>query len=274
MDTTNNENNNYQQENSTADIPQVTTTQVVETSVPTFSMKSPTEFLNVCQTISTLVDEATFEVTSEGLTFRGMDPSHVALIDMNLPRESFEVFECQSAVKFGVRIDAIVNTLKKFDALDPLTITIDGSMLILKQYEITARHRLIESTGGSTPLPKLNFNAQFSMGLGLKKFLKFLDLSEYVTLNSSQMSVRLESKDDYGEYNSEYTTADNLEEVLVKEDSKATYSNEYLKKVLRVLAPMKKSVKFEYSTKMPLRLEVRPTMYATIHFYLAPRVQD
>ena len=242
--------------------------------VPTFTMKSPTEFLNVCQTISTLVDEATFEVTNEGLTFRGMDPSHVALIDMNLPKESFEVFECQNAVKFGVRIDAIVNTLKKFDALDPLTITIEDNMLIMKQYEITARHRLIESTGGQTPLPKLHFNAQFSMGLGLKKFLKFLDLSEYVTLNSSQMSVRLESKDDYGEYNSEYTTADNLEEVLVKEDSKATYSNEYLKKVLRVLAPMKKSVRFEYSTKMPMRIEVRPTMYSKIHFYLAPRVQD
>ena len=34
----------------------------------------------IISAISTLVEEATFVATAEGITFRGMDPSHVALL--------------------------------------------------------------------------------------------------------------------------------------------------------------------------------------------------
>ena len=39
----------------------------------------------IISAISTLVEEATFVATAEGITFRGMDPSHVALIDISWP---------------------------------------------------------------------------------------------------------------------------------------------------------------------------------------------
>ena len=38
------------------------------------------EWKAIISAISTLVEEATFEATVEGISFRGMDPSHVALI--------------------------------------------------------------------------------------------------------------------------------------------------------------------------------------------------
>ncbi|MGC1929096.1 MAG: hypothetical protein WA667_08985, partial [Candidatus Nitrosopolaris sp.] len=40
--------------------------------------RSPDEWKVIVSAISTLVDEATFEATVEGISFRGMDPSHVA----------------------------------------------------------------------------------------------------------------------------------------------------------------------------------------------------
>ena len=36
------------------------------------------EWKAVISAVSTLVEEATFEATVEGISFRGMDPSHVA----------------------------------------------------------------------------------------------------------------------------------------------------------------------------------------------------
>ena len=38
------------------------------------------EWKAVISAVSTLVEEATFEATVEGISFRGMDPSHVALM--------------------------------------------------------------------------------------------------------------------------------------------------------------------------------------------------
>ena len=63
----------------------------------------------IISAISTLVEEATFVATAEGITFRGMDPSHVALIDISWPNSAFEKYECDSDIKFGVRIDEFSN---------------------------------------------------------------------------------------------------------------------------------------------------------------------
>jgi len=54
-----------------------------------FKLHQP-EFEQVVKSISTIVEEATFNVSPEGITFRGMDPSHVALIDISLPNAMFE----------------------------------------------------------------------------------------------------------------------------------------------------------------------------------------
>ncbi len=59
-----------------------------------FSAKTSTsdEWKAIISAISTLVEEATFEATVEGISFRGMDPSHVALIDISWPNSAFEKY--------------------------------------------------------------------------------------------------------------------------------------------------------------------------------------
>ena len=64
--------------------------------------KSPDQWKIITSAISTLVDEATFEATTEGISFRGMDPSHVALIDIFWPNSAFDSYKCDSELKFGV----------------------------------------------------------------------------------------------------------------------------------------------------------------------------
>lgn len=71
------------------------------------------EWKAILSAISTLVEEATFEATAEGISFRGMDPSHVALIDISWPNSAFEKYECDGAIKFGVRIDEFSKLIKR-----------------------------------------------------------------------------------------------------------------------------------------------------------------
>ena len=52
------------------------------------------EWKAIAAAVKTLVEEATFEANVEGLTFRAMDPSHVALVDLSLPNSSFSSFDC------------------------------------------------------------------------------------------------------------------------------------------------------------------------------------
>jgi proliferating cell nuclear antigen len=243
--------------------------------------KSPEEWRAVISAISTLVDEATFEATVEGISFRGMDPSHVALIDIHWPNSAFEAYECDTALKFGVRVDEFSKMIRRADKKDAVEITVgDDSMLHIKisnSYRREYKMRLIESSASSTPLPKLTFNSKVVLTAGaFDKILSDVQvISEYISIESEPKKVEFSGKGDSGEADIILDSgSEGLEELSIQEDSKATYSLDYLSKITKAVSTAGGSIAAEYSSKMPLRLEFRVANVGRIHFYLAPRVQD
>ncbi|MFB5598817.1 MAG: proliferating cell nuclear antigen (pcna) [Nitrososphaeraceae archaeon] len=239
------------------------------------------EWKAIASAISTIVDEATFEASVEGISFRGMDPSHVALIDIFWPNSAFEKYECESLIKFGVRIDEFAKLIKRSEKKDSIEITINQeSMLLIKiknGYKKEYKMRLIESSSSSTPLPKLSFNSKIV--LSYSAFDKILSdiqvLSDYITIDSKSENVHFLGRGDSGEANIALEPkSEGLEELISKEDSLATYSIDYLLKITKAISTVGGSVIAEYSSKMPLRLEFTVAGVGRIHFYLAPRIQD
>ena len=167
--------------------------------------KSPDEWKAVASAISTLVDEATFEAAAEGISFRGMDPSHIALIDIHWPNHAFEKYECDSLVKFGIRVDEFSKLIKRADKKDAVEISIgDDSMLHLKMsnsYKREYKSRLIESSASSTPLPKLNFNSKAVFtAIAFDKVLSDVQVvSEYISIESKSGRITFSGRGDSGE---------------------------------------------------------------------------
>ena len=243
--------------------------------------KSTEEWKAVTSAISTLVDEATFEANVEGISFRGMDPSHVALIDIHWPNSTFESFECDSAIKFGVRIDELLKIIRRGDKKDSVEISLgDDSTLLIKMYNGYLREykmRLIESSASATPLPKLSFNTKAVLVAGsFDRILSDINIvSEYLSVKSESSAVHFSGKGDSGEAEIVLDPkSEGLEELVVKEQSIATYSIDYLSKITRAISTVGGSIAAEFSSKMPIRLEFRVLNIGRIHFYLAPRVQD
>jgi len=46
-------------------------------------------------TVGSLVDEAKLNVTEDGIQIKAVDPSHVAMIETNLSKSAFDVFEAK-----------------------------------------------------------------------------------------------------------------------------------------------------------------------------------
>ncbi len=238
------------------------------------------EWKAVISAISTLVEEATFEATGEGIAFRGMDPSHVALIDISWPNSAFEKYVCDEDVKFGVRIDEFSKLIKRSDKKDNIEISISEDKLLLvtigknKKYKM----RLIESSATDTPLPKITYNAK--VAVTSSEFDKILGdiqvVSEYLTINANPTTAEFSGRGDSGEA---IITLEKgmpgMPEIEVKEDSNATYSLEYLNSIVKAISStVADTVVCEYSSKMPLRLEFKVANIGRIHFYLAPRVES
>ncbi|MEM3383353.1 MAG: proliferating cell nuclear antigen (pcna) [Nitrososphaerales archaeon] len=240
---------------------------------------TPEEWKIVSSAISTLIEEATFEATPEGISFRAMDPSHIALIDLLWPKSAFEKYECDKPFKFSIKIDDFIKLIKRADAKDSIEITTSDEMLILRIFNNYKREfslHLIESTYGPTPLPKLSFNVRAIVNE--RTFERILNdvsaISDHITIEASKDRLIFSGKSDIGSGSIilERTIQDLLE-LDVKEDSKATYSIEYILKIIKNTAS--DTVLLEYSTKMPMRLELKLSdLGGRLHFYLAPRIEE
>jgi proliferating cell nuclear antigen len=246
-----------------------------------FSAKTNTsnEWKAIISAISTLVEEATFEATVEGVSFRGMDPSHVALIDISWPNSAFEKYSCDGDIKFGVRIDEFSKIIKRAEKSESVEINIsEDSMLRVsigknKKYKM----RLIESSVSDTPLPKITYDSKIALSSArLDKILGDIEVvSDYLSIKTTSKNVEFSGKGDSGEATIilEKDTEE-LEEISVTQESTGTYSLEYLNPIVKAMGGAAGSIICEFSSAKPLRIEFKVTNIGRIHFYLAPRVES
>lgn len=233
----------------------------------------------VVSAISTLVEEATFEATTEGITFKGMDPSHVALIDISWPNSAFAAYSCDSEIKFGVRVDELSKLVKRASKTDDieLQITEDNQLLLTigsnKRYKV----RLIEGSASETPLPKIGFDAKVVLPYtSLDRILGDVEVvSEYLTMSVGEGKAAFSGRGDSGEAAIDMAEGDgDIAAMSGEQKSEGTYSLEYLIPVVRAVGSASENITCEFSSAKPLRVGFTIANMGHIHFYLAPRVEN
>ncbi|MFP6577448.1 MAG: proliferating cell nuclear antigen (pcna) [Candidatus Nitrosopelagicus sp.] len=237
------------------------------------------EWKAVISSITTLVEEATFEATVEGITFRGMDPSHVALIDISWPNSAFEKYNCDSDIKFGVRVDEFSKVIKRAEKNESIEISIsdDNMLQILIGKNKKWSMRLIEGSASDTPLPKISYDSK--IGLSSSTFDKILGdidvVSDYLSIKTATNNAEFSGKGDSGEAVINFEKGmQGLEEITVNQECTGTYSLEYLNPIVKAMGSTSNSIICEFSSGKPLRIEFKVSNIGRIHFYLAPRVES
>jgi len=190
-----------------------------------------------------------------------------------------EKYECDSDIKFGVRIDEFSKLIKRADKNDNIEINIsEDNMLFVnigknKKYKM----RLIESSASDTPLPKIPYDAKIELNsITFDRILGDVQVvSDYLTIKASESKAEFSGKGDSGEVviNLE-KNQDEMTGISVKAESIGTYSLEYLNPIVKAVGATAGSVACEFSSAKPLRIEFKVANIGRIHFYLAPRVES
>jgi proliferating cell nuclear antigen len=250
---------------------------------------TPTMWKVIVSTILTLSEDATFDVDAEGVRTRAMDPSHVALLDLKFPSSVFEKFRCSKPTKFTLHLEDFSKIVKRSEPRDifelsrsqvgSLSVKI-GSGHYRKEFEL----HLLDEEMKSSPLPKLSFSTRFAMSLDA--FYQILTdisvVSSHISVSVSKGSVSISGKGDSGKAEVTLGKTDGalLQEVNEENSSletRAVYNLEYLLKIVKATSSFSDLVRFEYSNKMPLRLEflnMEKRSTGPIQFYLAPKMID
>jgi len=229
--------------------------------------------------ISKVIEEAVLVIHPErGLRLRALDPSHVVLIDMNFPPESFDLFEVEYETDIGVNLEDLAKVLRRATKDDRLKLTVERQQLnvILKgRGERIFGLPVLDIKPEEVPEPELDFKASATLSSNVyADTLKDIKLvGEIVSFEASPEYLKVYSGSEIGEAEVLYTfESDELLSLEAEETQKSTYSLEYFTD-LSSAAKVAEKITIQFSSNMPILVKHEIPYGALFSFLVAPRVE-
>jgi len=231
--------------------------------------------------ISTLVDEATFNLSPEGIKLRSMDPSRVAMVDFEWPKTVFDEYTCTEPTKLCVNITELLKLLRRTGKDESVELSLDEktnrlNMKIQGNYTRTFNMPTLEAIEEEVPTPKVTFNIKAEITTeGLNQALEDAALvSDHVKIEADEEKVTMHASGDLMGATIELKKGgEALLNLEAKEPSKATFSLSYLSEIVKAAAATSEIATVEFSKDMPLRLDFKQPQEGRLTYYLAPRIE-
>ncbi len=238
-------------------------------------------FRNLMSTISILVEEANFNLSPEGLKLRSMDPSHVAMVDLELPNEVFQEYDCPESVTIRLSLDGLVKLLKSAKSGEIVELSYIGET---RKMELTVRNEVkkqfrfstLDIMEEETPTPKITFKSKVKMTSN--SFKEVIDdahaISDSVSLeaNPEKFTIVAEGEISAAKFEIDKNSPAIIE-LVTEENSKASFNLTYLTDMIKAGVSVSELLNLEFSTNMPLRLEFPLPQSGILFYYLAPRIE-
>ena len=230
---------------------------------------------------SALLDEIALEFHPDKITMRNMDPSHIAMLNLEWLAQSFEGYVCDGEYVITLRLEDLSNVIKRASRGDTMEISLgEGNSVIISVkdgYQRVFTLHSLESSHTAVPLPKVRFTAHFVISLkGFKDVIADVaTVSDQVTITGEPGSLTFSGSSEYGNVKVTMTTSTpDIKEIRIDEPSAASYSIEYIEKFTKALSSSTESLTVEFGNRLPIKLEAPlDEKGSKLEYYLAPRVE-
>ena len=235
---------------------------------------------DIITAISTLIDEATFNVSPDGIKLRTMDPSRVAMVDFEWPKTVFDDYFCSETMKMCINISELLKLLRRARKEESVELTLDETgrlrIKIKGKYLRTFNMPTLESNEEDVPTPKVTFNAKAEITTEeLHQAIEDASLvCDHVQVEMDPEKMTMQATGDIMGATIELKKDDaTLLSMEAKETSKATFSLSYLSEIIKAASATSEIASVEISTDMPIRLDFKQQQKGKLIFYLAPRIE-
>jgi len=233
----------------------------------------------VIKAASALLEEVALEFHPDMITMRNMDPSHIAMLNLEWLKQSFDVYECDGEHIVTLRIDDLANIMKRASKGELIEMSLgEGNTLLIKVSNGFQREfvlHILESSHTAIPVPKVNFTAKIVMTLkGFKEAISDIEtVSDEVNMKADTGTFVLSGSSEYGNVKVSITTATpDVKEITVSETSSASYSIEYIEKFIKALSSSLDYITIEFGNRLPIRIQAPlDDKGSKLEYYLATR---
>lgn len=236
---------------------------------------------SIIESISTLVEEGVFIADPSGIKLRAMDPSRVAMVDLELPKAAFESYECAAEIPIGINFEDMKNIMKRVGSNEKLELEkMDDEARLKARFKgkssRTFSLSLLDLGKEELSAPRIPFNATVKIPAGtlLEAIRDAEVVSDFVRILAENGQLKVSASGDRGEVDVIITKeSGELLSLELKEMAKSLYSLSYLSKMMAASSLSDIAIVM-FSTDMPLRLEFNLASGGKIVYYLAPRMEN
>ncbi len=235
-------------------------------------------FRDLIKALSVIVDEGTFLMNEAQIKLLAMDPSHVAMVDFELPNEFFDNYKCEGEPRLSINIKEFLRFLDRVNRDEMVRVTLEeekARLVINTQrggYSRRFEMPILEPLDEEVPQPKIFFKAKVRMlTQSLRNAIRDANLvSEHVKIEVQDDLFRVRAEGDMGSANSVWEkNSDDILEIDFEEDSSATFTLSYIQDIVNAAGSVGEVANLELSTDMPIKMDFEINKGRLI-YYLAP----
>jgi proliferating cell nuclear antigen len=234
---------------------------------------------DVVDTLSTVVTEAKFKISQQGISVNAVDPAHVAMVSLEIPKGVLSEYDIDNEEELSLDLEKVKGILKLASGNDSFIITKDKEKLRFEIGNIIKSISLLDNNQITTPrVPQIVAEDYIVLNKGdLEKGLRAAeDVSDAIrlTMNPDSFSAKSMSDADESEM---ILPKDMLKEIQCRESIKSSYPLEYLLKFMKSVSPneeIKLSFKSDYPLTIEFNLGTESPERIKGRFLLAPRMES
>jgi proliferating cell nuclear antigen len=227
--------------------------------------------------VSTLVDEAKFNVGKDSITVKAVDPAHVAMVDLSLDRSAFEGYKAEEA-ELGIDMDKMKEILRLAKAGDVISLNHDEdkNRLVVAVGNTTRRMSLVDTAGMSDPkVPSLNLPAKLTVRTDeLRQAIRASEsVSDHIALKASNEGFEVVSEGDTDTV-SHMVSKDMLDELQAKDAVRSLFPLDYFSNMVKAISSAQ-TVTLYLGTDYPVKMEFKIAGgKGEVKYLLAPRIES
>jgi len=243
-----------------------------------FSAKVRSETLKgIVDVVSTLVDEAKFNINPDGFSLKAVDPAHVAMVNLEVDKEAFEDYSADQT-ELGIDLDKIKEVLRLARSGDLIEMIQDEdrNRLIMNVGNVSRRMNLVDTTGMSDPkVPNLSLPAKIGVNSEeLQRGIRAAEsVSDHIALTANPEGFEMFSEGDTDSVSLKLAK-DMLVALECKERVRSLFPLDYFSNMIKAV-PSGTVVTVRLGNDYPVKMEFTiADGKGRVEYLLAPRIES
>ena len=243
------------------------------------------EFKRIMDVMGALVGEVCIEPSSDGISARAMDPSHVAMVNFEMASSEFEEYSCDDDHLIGLDLDFVRKILSRASSNDKIELYLNELKNILEiKFISESKVRnfsmpLFSVQPSSIKVPDFQYecSADIKSSVLIDAIKDIKLVSDMVSFHAFEKSLTISANsDDSKKYHITLTESSPEVSRLYRdsncEEAKAYYALPYVDDITKHLSG-KGDITLQFSNSAPMNMSYN-IGGAKFGFILAPRIVD